>query len=91
MDFLEVFSDTSREGEYHLILDQTMRKPLNQLKSASGKLVRAIDIPEVADYIGENKITREFNLEKAPWWGGFWERMVKSTNLPERKLLEKQK
>ena len=31
---------------------------------------------EVNKYLIDNRITWRFIVEKAPWWGGFWERMV---------------
>ena len=31
---------------------------------------------EVNDYINQQRIEWRFNLSCAPWWGGFWERMV---------------
>ena len=30
----------------------------------------------------------KYNLEQAPWWGGFWERMVKSTKRCLKKVLK---
>lgn len=34
--------------------------------------------PEVASELDRKKIEWRFNLERAPWWGGFFERMVGS-------------
>lgn len=34
--------------------------------------------PDVGSYISGQRIQWEFNLEKAPWWGGFFERLVGS-------------
>ena len=31
---------------------------------------------EVSNYISQQRIEWRFNLSRAPWWGGFWERMV---------------
>jgi len=31
---------------------------------------------EVNKYLTDNQITWKFIVEKASWWGGFWERMV---------------
>ena len=33
--------------------------------------------PDVQAFVTEKRITWRFNLEKAPWWGGFYERVVK--------------
>uniref|UniRef100_L7LXX7 Putative tick transposon n=1 Tax=Rhipicephalus pulchellus TaxID=72859 RepID=L7LXX7_RHIPC len=32
---------------------------------------------EVTNYCANNKVTWKFTAEKAPWWGGFWERLVR--------------
>jgi len=32
-------------------------------------------------------VTWQFNVEQTPWWGGAFERMVRSTNLCLRKLI----
>ena len=32
---------------------------------------------EVNKYLTDNRIARKFIVEKAPWRGGFWERMFK--------------
>lgn len=37
----------------------------------------------------DRKIQWKFNLEKAPWWGGFFERMIKSTKRCLKKALGK--
>ena len=34
--------------------------------------------PKVKQYLAERKIEWSFNLEKAPWWGGMFERLIKS-------------
>lgn len=33
---------------------------------------------EVTCYLSTNGVTRKFIVEKAPWWGGFWEHLVQS-------------
>ena len=43
--------------------------------------------PEVASELHRKKIERRFNLERAPWWGGFFERMVGSVKACLRKVL----
>ena len=39
------------------------------------KIVRT---PEVQRYLVDKRVTWEFISEKAPWWGGLWERLVRS-------------
>ena len=40
---------------------------------------------EVLVYLSNNRITWSFIVERAPWWGGFWERMVQSVKRSLRK------
>ena len=40
-------------------------------------------------YIQNEGIYWEFILERSPWWGGFWERLVQSVKRPLRKILKK--
>ena len=32
----------------------------------------------VSRYLGEHQVVWKFNAAQAPWWGGFWERLVRS-------------
>ena len=61
------------------------------IKSASGTLETLFNLPSVQAYFSEHKIRWRFNLEKAPWWDGFFERLVKSTKRCLRKLLRNAK
>ena len=52
-----------------------------------GKLeALTVEGPEVTSFLSERRIEWRFNLAKASWWGGFFERMVKST----KRCLKKQ-
>ena len=47
--------------------------------NASAKEVKKIvSTPEVQRYLVDKRVTWEFIAEKAPWWGGFWEWLVRS-------------
>ncbi|GFX00147.1 integrase catalytic domain-containing protein [Trichonephila clavipes] len=41
------------------------------------------------DFISSRGITWKFIVERAPWWGGFYERRVKPAKDPLRKMLDK--
>lgn len=43
---------------------------------------------EVLRYLTNNHVTWRFIVDKAPWWGGFWERMIKTAL---RRRLEEQR
>ncbi|GIX67578.1 hypothetical protein CDAR_564031 [Caerostris darwini] len=45
--------------------------------------------PSVQEFISSKGVTWKFILERAPWWGGFWERLMKSIKDPLRKILGK--
>lgn len=42
---------------------------------------------DVQDYVAHNQISWKFSAERAAWWGGFWERMVRSVKSCLRKIL----
>lgn len=39
------------------------------------------------DYLIENKIEWKFIVERAPWWGGFYERLMRTLKQPLKKVL----
>ena len=43
--------------------------------------------PKVKSELQIKRVTWRFNLERAPWWGGFFERMVRSVKRCLRKIL----
>ena len=45
--------------------------------------------PEVKKFLSKKKCSWEFILEKAAWWGGFWERLVQTVKIALRKILGK--
>lgn len=48
-------------------------------QAASKMLKKLMKDPKVRRYLAEQRIEWSFNLPKSPWWGGFFERLVKST------------
>ena len=56
-------------------------------KAASKEIQRIVRSPEVAKYLSTNRVTWKFIVERAPWWGGFWERMVCSVKRCLRKTI----
>ena len=56
-------------------------------KSAAKELKTLYEHPDVQAFLTERRITWRFNLKKAPWWGGFYERMVKGVKRCLRKTL----
>ena len=56
-------------------------------KAASKEIVKIVRAQEVQQYLAENRVTWKFIVEKAPWWGGFWERLIQSVTKSIRKTL----
>ena len=52
--------------------------------SDNGKTLKG---PEVRNYIASKNIKWQFIVEKSPWWGGFYERMVRSVKRCLNKVL----
>ena len=47
-------------------------------KAASKILRQLLETPVAKRYFSQIGVQWSFNLEKAPWWGGLFERMIKS-------------
>ena len=47
-------------------------------KSASKAIQKVLEAPEVKRHFTDVHCEWSFNLEKAPWWGGMFERLIKS-------------
>lgn len=56
-------------------------------KVAAKELMKVLKHPELEDFLSGLHIHWSFNLEKAPWWGGIFERMVKSVKRCLRKKI----
>ena len=60
-------------------------------KSAAKSIEATLNHPEVQQYFAGIGMEWSFNLEKAPWWGGVFERMVKSVKRCLRKTIGRAK
>ena len=56
-------------------------------KCCSKEVERVVRSEEVHQYLTNRQISWQFIVEKAPWWGGYWERMVRSVKRCLRKTL----
>ena len=61
--------------------------PAKTFKSASKKVVKIARAQEVLHYLANNGVTWTFIVDKAPWWGGFWERLVQTVKRPFKKVI----
>ena len=56
-------------------------------KAADKALKQLFNHPEVKSDLDVCRTKWKFNLERAPWWGGFFERMVGNVKAYLRKVL----
>lgn len=56
-------------------------------KSASREVKKITRSEEVLRYLTNNRVTWRFIVDRAPWWGGFWERMVKTVKQSLKKAV----
>ena len=74
---------SSRRGLPQLIISDNGRT----FKSAATIIRKLVASSEVKEHFHNQRIHWTFNLERAPWWGGFFERMVKSVKRCLKKTL----
>ena len=65
---------TARRGSPSVIVSDNG----STFKPASQQIMAMMTDPSVRQYLAMERMQWRFNLEKAPWWGGFFERLVKS-------------
>ncbi|CAB4040094.1 E3 ubiquitin- ligase DZIP3 [Paramuricea clavata] len=94
---LDVVSDMTAEAFIRSFRRFTARRGIpREVKSNNGKTFKAaskqlpalFEIPEVKKYLSDQRIRWTFNLEKAAWWGGFFERLIKSVKRCLYKILK---
>ena len=56
-------------------------------KASDNLIVSVVSHPSIKGHFLESGISWRFNVEKAPWWGGAFERMVQSTKRLLRKII----
>ena len=56
-------------------------------KSAARVIAKIITHPDVRQHLFNISVEWHFNLEKAPWWGGIFERLIRSTKRCLRKMI----
>ena len=59
--------------------------------SAAQTIENVLTSSEVQHHLAGVKVKWVFNLEKAPWWGGFFERMIQSIKRCLKKTIGKAK
>ena len=75
----------SRRGVPRLIVTDNTET----FKAASKKLANIFKSSVVNDYLVKHSIKWKYDLAKAPWWGGFYERLIKGVKLCLKKNVGK--
>ena len=58
-------------------------------RATDKELQRIVPSQEVQQVLAEKRITWKFIVERAPWWGGFWEKLIRSVKRPLKKVIGK--
>lgn len=56
-------------------------------KSSSKEICKIIRSQEVWRFLVDRRVKWQFIVERAPWWGGFWERLVRSVKRPLKRVV----
>ena len=78
---------TSRRGVPRKIISDNSKT----FVSSSKMLTDLLNHPEVETFLADQRVTWSFNLEKAPWWGGFFERLIGMTKRCLKKVIGRAK
>ena len=55
--------------------------------SATEELRKLMELAEVKDELGKRDLSWQFIPKRAPWFGGFWERLIRLTKMAIKKVL----
>ena len=78
---------TRRRGIPRLVVSDNAKT----FKTAARVLSSLFKLPEVQRYLLNLKIRWRFNLKRDPWWGGFFERLIRSVKRCLKKILKNAK
>ena len=56
-------------------------------KSSSKEICKIIRSQEIWRFLVDRRVKWQFIVERAPWWGGFWERLVRSVKRPLKRVV----
>ena len=78
---------TARRGLPEIIVSDNAKT----FKAAAKVLKKVFSYPSVKRFLANRRITWRFNIDRAPWWGGFFERMIQNAKRCLRKTLRNAK
>ena len=64
-----------------------MSDNVKTFQASAKELIKISQSKEINHYLTNHRITWNFIVEKAPWWGGYWERMVQGVKRCLRKSI----
>ncbi|KAE8287221.1 hypothetical protein D5F01_LYC15190 [Larimichthys crocea] len=76
----------SRRGLCRIVYSDNARS-FKRADHDLGQLWASIKEPELLKYFSEKGITWKYIAERAAWWGGFWERLVRSVKTCLKKVM----
>ena len=77
----------ARRGLPELIISHNAKT----FKAADKILSKLFSYPRVKKFLASKRIDWRFNVDRAPWWGGFFERLIQNTKRCLRKTLRNAK
>lgn len=76
-----------RRGLCKVVYSDNARTSFKQADHYLRELWKSIKEPELLWYFTEKGITWKYIAERAAWWSGFWERLVRSVKTCLRKMM----
>ena len=73
----------SRRGTPRLVVTDNAKT----FKAFSKTLIKIFKTAEIQAFLARKRITWKFNVAKAAWWGGFYERLIKGVKLCLKKCV----
>ena len=78
---------TARRGLPEIIVSDNAKT----FKSAAKVLQKVFSYPSVKRFLANRRIMWKFNMDRAPWWGGFFKRMIQNAKQSLGKTLRNAK
>lgn len=78
----------ARRGIVEIIYSDNA-KTFKKAESDLNELIRNLRHPDVVNYFGSLRIRWRYIADRGSWWGGFWERVVRTVKSSLRKTLGK--
>ena len=83
-DFLLAFRRFANRRGLPATIQSDNAKTFRSLSKEIRNITRS---PEISSYLVNNQISWNFIVERAPWWGDYWERLVRSVKAPLHKVI----